>query len=68
MRSDGLFTTNKTVGFITFNDGGSTGLDDKPSFSIYPSNDYNIYVNSALDGVLSNNVFAFTSFEIRVYN
>jgi hypothetical protein len=63
-----LFTNFKTVGFITYNDGGSTGLDDKPTFSIYPSNDYNIYVNSALNGTLSNNVLAFSSFEIRVYN
>lgn len=67
MRSDGLFTNFKTVGFITYNDGGSTGLEDKPAFSIY-NYDYNIYLNSALDGVLSNNVFASTSFEIRVYN
>ena len=68
MRSDGLFSSYKTVGFITYNDGGSTGLNDKPSFSIYPSNDGNIYVNSALNGVLSNNVLFYAPFEIKVYN
>ena len=66
--SNGLFSSNKTAGFITYNDGGPSGLSDKPFLSVYPVNDYIIYVNSALDGLGSNDVFAFTSFEIRVYN
>jgi hypothetical protein len=68
MRSDGLFSSYKTVGFITYNDGGSTGLNDKPSFSIYPSNDGNIYVNSALNGITSSDVLFYAPFEIKVYN
>lgn len=68
MASDGLFSTEKTLGFITYNDGGPSGLNDKPFLSIYPNNDYNIYVNSALDGVLSDSVLFYAPIEIRVYN
>lgn len=68
MASDGLFSTEKTLGFITYNDGGPSGLNDKPFLSIYPNNDYNIYVNSALDGVVSDGVLFYAPIEIRVYN
>ena len=68
MQSNGLFSTEKTVGFITYNDGGPSGLNDKPFLSIYPNNDYNIYVNSALNGVVSNDVLFYAPIEIRVYN
>jgi hypothetical protein len=61
--SNDLFTLNKTIGFITFNDCCASGIGDKPFLTI----NY-IYVSSALNGVSTDNVIQNTSIEIRVYN
>ena len=66
--SNRLFSSNKTAGFITYNDGGPSSLTDKPFLSVYPVNDYIVYVNSALDGLGSNDVLTNATIEIRVYN
>jgi hypothetical protein len=69
VNSDGLFTYNKTIGFITYNNCCTTGLIDKPFLALnsIAGVDY-VGVSSALDGIDSDDVIKNTPIEIRVYN
>jgi hypothetical protein len=69
INSNSLFTNNKIIAFITFNNCCSTGLTDKPFLAINSSSnvDY-VNISSALDGIDSDNVIQNTPIEIRVYN
>ena len=68
INSNDLFTLNKTIGFITFNDCCASGIGDKPFLAINPSTINYIYTSSALNGVSTDNVIQNTSIEIRIYN
>lgn len=66
--SDGLFTENKTIGFITYNNCCTTGLTDKPFLALNSiANVYYVGISSALDGIDSDDVIKNTPIEIRVY-
>lgn len=65
--SDSLFTDEKTIGFITFNNNGNFGLSDKP-FLALSYNTSDIYISTAIDGIPSDGVLSATPIEIRVYN
>lgn len=65
INSNGLFTINKTIGFITFNDGGGLGLGDKPFLALYY--DPTLYISTATDGNPSDGLLFNTPIEIRVY-
>jgi hypothetical protein len=68
VNSDGLFTTNKSIGFITFNNCCSLGLADKPFLALDSTSSVdNVYISSASDGVESDDVIQNTPIEIRVY-
>ena len=67
--SNGVFTENSTIGFITFNDCCEFGLGEKPILAINVNSTINnIVISSALDGIYSNSVIQNTPIEIRVYS
>jgi hypothetical protein len=68
VNSDGLFTENKTIGFITFNNCCEYGLGDKPFLAVNPSSVNSVYIESVSDGVSTDSVIQSTPIEIRVYN
>lgn len=68
VNSDGLFTENKTIGFITFNNCCEYGLGDKPFLAVNPSSVNSVYIESVSDGVSTDSVIQNTPIEIRLYN
>lgn len=67
INSNGLFSINKTIGFVTFNNCCNSGLGDKPFLAINPSSVNSVYISSATDGILTDTVIQNTPIEIRVY-
>lgn len=68
INSNGLFSINKTIGFVTFNNCCNSGLGDKPFLAINPSSVNSVSISSATDGILTDAVIQNTPIEIRVYN
>ena len=68
VNSDGLFTLNKTISFITFNDCCVFGFADKPFLALNPSSINSVFISSSIDGLSTNDVIQNTPIEIRVYN
>lgn len=68
INSNGLFSINKTIGFITFNNCCAYGLGDKPFLAISPLSVNSVLISSAVDGVGADGVISNTPIEIRVYN